>query len=239
VKRRPSPPGEAIWSALEREAASPKHAATFSAAKDRRAALANYDRAWAALSAARGLTFASMDEREAIVSAMLEEAQAAPHPLWAAMLARALEPMLRQLAGCLGDIAKDERDQHAQVAFIQSVAVCAAGPGVIVRLYWETRRQAIGPLKKARLRAAREIVFVDDDFASTWPSPDALLEIGKHAGRIAALEPKQREHPADYVARVNGVDRPHERRRLREELRHTRTAHIAEVRAHCSIAVNH
>ncbi|MGD0527719.1 MAG: hypothetical protein ABSE49_21480 [Polyangiaceae bacterium] len=124
-----------------------RHDATFQAARATERAFAPYATAAALLVPLAPESPLPLAERQALVQAVLRRQQAAPHPLWQAMLVAAFAPMLRRMRRRGGE-AREDREQRVLCAFLQALAVVrSSGQPVFIALRRATLRQL--------LRAAR------------------------------------------------------------------------------------
>lgn len=221
-----------IWRGLEGEVRAAGNVRLFDEAKVRRSALANYATKEDVLAAITGKSGASPSEREQIVRALVTEQQTAPRALWTAMLALAFRPMILRFSKQLGGVVADEREQTALVAFVETVSLFAPGNCAILNLDWATRRSIFRPLARERRLAADTIVFDDEEFCPTSPSPEALLDMARLARLMAATAPKKSETTGTYVARVTGTRSYEKRASLRRSLSYSRVGDLAELREH-------
>lgn len=214
-----------IWRGLEGEVRAAGNVRLFDQAKARRAALANYATADAALAAFSDKSGASGPEHEQIVRALVAEQQSAPRALWASMLALAFRPMILRCARMLRSMSPGDAEQLALVAFIETLSDFAPGGCAIVSLYWATHRRIFRPLARERRRVADEIVFDEEEFIPTSPSPEALLHMKRLAQTVVRIVPRRRETPGTYVARVQGIKNGE-----RRALPYARSGDLAELR---------
>jgi hypothetical protein len=149
-----------------------RYDSTFTAARARIAALAAYptlDALVAELLPGARTLLAQDEERAALLSALVVEAQRSRHPLWPSLLAVAYAPMLRrirrQTIACRGDTPED-LDQRVLSGFLE--AVQKASPEFVTQgLRWKTQSSAWAAgedeVREERIQEDDERVWFDGD----------------------------------------------------------------------------
>jgi hypothetical protein len=102
------------------------------------------------LSALASTSALSRPERDAVVSALVDERQRTNHPIWQTILLLAFEPMLVRLRTRVGRIRSDDLDQRVLVAFLGALTVVRPGPFLVLVLRRATERLLFPSLKVAR-----------------------------------------------------------------------------------------
>jgi hypothetical protein len=120
-----------------------RHGATFERARVANEALAAYGSLPDLIQALDYASRLTTGEREALLFAVLAEAQKAPHPLWQGLLVHAFAPMLRRLRGSLAGDDADELDQLVLSGFLEALASLPASTRaeyISVMLWRQTSR---------------------------------------------------------------------------------------------------
>jgi hypothetical protein len=122
--------------------------------RTRHRALAPYETPAAAAAAVRADSRAPLKERERILTALVEEHQLEPSPVWQSLLLLGFQPLLvrlRSLAGACThrDRARtdEDRDQDVLVAFLDGVRTVRAGAYTTLGVRWATEARLAAALR--------------------------------------------------------------------------------------------
>jgi hypothetical protein len=140
---------------------SPRAARTLRDAKGRHTALSAHETV-AMLVAALDLgSRLAPSEREALVDALVAEAQGARDSTWSSLLLVAFAPMLRRLRARLGRRGSEELDQSVLAAFLEAVRAIVPGAYTALALRWRTEKRVFGDIRKER--RAPEMLELDEE----------------------------------------------------------------------------
>jgi hypothetical protein len=105
------------------------------------------------------------EERDALVTAIVREAQTAPHALWQALLLVAFTPMLRRLRTRIAaGRADDELDQRVLFAFLETVRAIVPSTYTALALRWGTEKRIFRAIR-TQVRAPRMLELDDETHA--------------------------------------------------------------------------
>jgi hypothetical protein len=124
-----------------------KHDAVYQRAREREPVLAPHATAVVLFDALSAASELDSDARHALLRVIVLEYQDGRHPLWHALAARALEPLVEGLRSRVRRLAKEDREQALAMAFIEGISR--------VRI----RRDAVGfPLLTLRRTIERALI---------------------------------------------------------------------------------
>lgn len=210
-----------------------RSSAAFERGRAKHAVLAAYATPEAACAAVRPGSSLTASERERLLTALVEENQAAPAPLWQALLLVAFEPMLVRLRVKRGAPRDEDLDQALLLAFTDGLRAVRAGAYTILGVRWATEARFA-----ASSRAPLETAEYDDDIHAgpqlraaadkQIEASEVIAMIEARGGRelveaIVATEVGD-EQLTDYVARVYADRDQRERERVYHRLLRERDA---------------
>jgi hypothetical protein len=152
----------------------PKYESTYQSARSNEPAFAPYASASALVEAVACTSSLTMDQRQAVVRAVLLAQQRAPHPLWQGVLLRAFEPMLGYLRSRVRGIDGDDLVQQVLCSFFEATSKVRvdAGEPVFAVVRRATARALFG-VARAEQKYAETILLQEHPVE---PPPELHLD---------------------------------------------------------------
>jgi hypothetical protein len=219
-----------IWHGLEREVRAERSSVAFEQARGRHEALRGYPDLRAAAAAAAGCR---CEQRDRILVALVAEYRATRRSVWSAAAILAMGPLLLRLVRDLKNAPGERNDAKSIVlaAFLEAVNTVLPADRIALRLFSETRRRALRPVRASLEDFARRAARDVDAIA---PHETLCVEDGldraHFALRARSVAPEPGEKLAAYVERLMPSLSHDARCRRRELLSNQRTASLADMR---------
>jgi len=151
-----------------------KHDATYQQAREREQVLAPYLTGVVLFDALSSQSELDAEARQPLLRVVVLEYQVARHPVWHALAACALQPMLATLRSCVRRLDEEDRDQALHTAFIEGIGRLRLrrdhGSGFpLLTLRRGIERVLIGAEGAKRKRGDEEVPF--EEAEGCLPSP--------------------------------------------------------------------